>query len=110
KVRLLKRDELLDTWDPAKDSRFTVWEATQYLIRTLEQAGEQAAADLLRRLGGVGEAARDLAYRLYTICDRKRWADEARAYNSLVVAWPRLVELAARVAPTQEQLGFDPRR
>lgn len=106
KVRLLKRDELQENWDPATDTRFTVWEATHHIIRTLDQAGEQAAAILLRRLGSVGEAAHDLAYRLYAICDRKRCAEEARAYNSLVVAWPRLVELSARTAPTQEPLDF----
>lgn len=106
RVRLLKRDELPDNWDPAADPRLTVWEATQHLIRTLEQGGETAAASLVRRLGGVGDAVRDLAYRLYAVCDRKRWTEESRAYNSLVVAWPRLVELAARATPTQERLAF----
>ncbi|MDD3828880.1 MAG: DUF1156 domain-containing protein [Anaerolineae bacterium] len=94
KVRLLKRDELQDDWDPATDSRFTIWEATQHLIRALDQNGEQAAAELLRKLGAVGESARDLAYRLYNICERKKWAQEALAYNSLVIAWPEISRLA----------------
>ncbi len=106
KVRLLKREELPENWDPSAQPRLTVWEATQQLIRTLEKAGEDAAAVLVRRLGGLGEPVRDLAYRLYAICERKKWAEEARAYNGLVVAWPRLVELAARVTPTQETLAF----
>ena len=42
----------------------------------------------------MGETARDLAYRLYSICERKKWADEALAYNSLVIAWPELSKLA----------------
>lgn len=107
KVRLLTRDELPADWDPTRDKRLTVWEVTQYLIRTLDRQGEQGAAELLRRVGlGYGEIARDLAYRLYTICERKKWAQEALAYNSLVVAWPELVRLASRAptAPSQESL------
>ena len=48
-------------------------------------------------LGSLAAPARDLAYRLYTPCERKGWAEEARAYNGLVVSWPELVRLAARV-------------
>ena len=99
KVRLLRRDELPVDWDPSSDRRFTVWEAAQHLIRALEQRGEGGAADLLKRLGGVGETARDLAYRLYNICERKQWAQEALPYNSLVIAWPEIVRLASSEEP-----------
>ena len=94
KVRLLRRDELPDGWDPLTDSRLRHWEVVQHLIRTLETKGETEAAKLLNRLGGMGETARELAYRLYSICERKKWADEALAYNSLVIAWPELSKLA----------------
>jgi putative DNA methylase len=94
KVHLLKRDELPNDWNPAADKRLTVWEITQHLIRTVETKGESAAADLLHQLGGMGDIARDLAYRLYTICERKKWADEALAYNGLVIAWSELSKLA----------------
>jgi putative DNA methylase len=106
KVRLLKRSELSERWDPLRDSRATVWEATQHLIKRLEtEGGEQAAAELLARLGPMAQPARDLAYRLYTLCERKKWADDAQAYNALVVAWPELQKLAAeRPKPTQENL------
>jgi putative DNA methylase len=104
KVRLLKRDELDADWTPEKDDRRAVWEATQYLIRALDEGGEQAAADLLRRLGSLGETARDLAYRLYSICERKGWASGALAYNMLAAAWPRLTELATRSTPRQDAL------
>ena len=60
----------------------------------LDQKGESAAAALLHKVGGLGETARDLAYRLYTICERKEWADEALAYNGLVIAWLELTKLA----------------
>jgi len=105
KVRLLDRDELAATWDPATDTRLTVWEVTQHLMRALEAGGEHAAATLLRRVGGLGETARDLAYRLYVLCERKKWAKEALAYNGLVVAWPEIARLAASpetAAPAQE--------
>jgi putative DNA methylase len=94
KVKLVGRDELPDNWDPGADGRLTVWETTQHLIRALETQGESGAAALLARLGGIGETARELAYRLYTLCERKKWADEALAYNGLVIAWPELSRLA----------------
>ncbi|MCE7967899.1 MAG: DUF1156 domain-containing protein [Leptolyngbya sp. PLA3] len=105
KVRLLRRDELPDNWDPATDARLRHWETVQHLIRTLETKGESEAAKLLNRLGGMGETARELAYRLYSICERKKWADEALAYNSLVIAWPELSKLAlsARVRQPESQ-------
>lgn len=94
KVRLIGRNDMPEDWDPATDKRLTIWEATQHLIRALDKKGEQGAADLLRKLGGLGETARDLAYRLYSICERKKWAQEALAYNSLVIAWPEITKLA----------------
>jgi putative DNA methylase len=126
KVRLLRREELLGArasrphdaarmaalpeWDPAADKRLTVWETTQHLIRTLQTQGESEAAALLNKLGGLGETARELAYRLYSICERKKWADEALAYNSLVIAWPELSKLALssrnRQSATQADFRF----
>lgn len=108
KVRLVKRDELNGNWDPAADKRLTVWETTQHLIRVLESEGESAAAQLVNKLGGMAETARELAYRLYNICERKKWADEALAYNGLVLAWPELSKLAladrSRRVETQQQM------
>jgi putative DNA methylase len=94
KVQLVSRAELPDNWNPATDKRLTAWETVQHLIRALETKGEAEAAKLLNRLGGLGETARDLSYRLYSICERKKWAEEALAYNSLVIAWPELSKLA----------------
>ena len=98
KVRLVKRSEMPADWDPRADARLTVWECTQHMIRRLEVDGESAAADLLARLNGRAEPARDLAYRLYQVCERKKWSEEARAYNGLVVAWPELGKLAAKAS------------
>ncbi|MGH8908156.1 MAG: DUF1156 domain-containing protein [Egibacteraceae bacterium] len=99
KVRLLGRDELAAAWDPATDSRTPVWEVTQHLIKRLDDGGEQAAADLLRHVRAVGEVARDLAYRLYSICERKKWAKDALGFNALVTSWPEI----ARLASSQQQ-------
>lgn len=108
KVQLLDRSELPDSWDPATDARLTVWELAQHLIRALEFGGENEAADLLRRIGGLGETARELAYRLYVICERKKWAQEALAYNALVVSWPEISRLASTTpapsGPAQQEL------
>lgn len=90
KVRLLERKELDPRWDPATDKRITVWEVTQHLIHRLDQKGQDAAAELVSRVGGLAETARELAYRLYTLCERKGWAEEAGYYNALVVAWPAI--------------------
>lgn len=94
KVRLLRRDELDPKWAFGKDARATVWEACQHLIRRLETDGEAGAAELLATLGSYGDRARDLAYRLYAIADRKGWTDEARSYNGLVTAWSHVSQLA----------------
>lgn len=110
KVRLLPRDNLPDDWDPATDRRLTVWESTQHLIRALEKDGERGAAVILRRLGaGMGESARDLAYRLYAVCDRMKWAKEALAYNSLIISWPEIASLAykAEQRARAEKLFFE---
>jgi putative DNA methylase len=93
KVSLVPREELPDDWEPSAD-RTSIWEAMQYLLRYQLHKGEAAAATLLAKLGSKADIARDLAYRLYTICERKGWTEEARAYNGLVVAWPELVRLA----------------
>jgi putative DNA methylase len=94
KVRLLRRDELSEDWDPSAVERLTVWEVTQQLIRSLDRKGEKETANLKAKIGGMAEIARDLAYRLYTLCERKGWAEEAGYYNSLVVAWPSMASEA----------------
>ena len=85
-----------NNWDPTEDKRLTVWEATQQLIKRLEERGEAAAAELLSKLGSTAEQAHNLAYRLYTACERSGWAEETRAYNGLVIVWPELERLAAQ--------------
>ncbi len=108
KTRLLTRAELPEDWDPTTDTTLTAWECTQHLIKRLEEQGEGAAAELLRKMGPRAEAARTLAYRLYTHCERTKWAEEARSYNGLVQYWPDLEKLAAQSSTTTgETAAFD---
>jgi len=95
KVRLLRRDELPPDWHPGTDDRRTVWEMTQYLIHRLLEGGEGAAAELVRVAPDLAETAHLLAYRLYDVCNRKGWADEGLAYNSLGTSWSEITRLAA---------------
>jgi len=94
RVRLLTPAELSAAWDPAGDSRVTHWEAVHHLIRVLNDGGELAAAALAAKLGSRADVARELAYRLYTICERKKRPDDAFAYNALVQSWGEIGRLA----------------
>jgi putative DNA methylase len=97
KVRLLKPSEFEPDWDPSKDNRTPAWEVVHQLVKVLEGEGEKAAAELLKALKDKADTSRELAYRLYSLCERKKWAEEARSYNGLVVAWPELLTLANTV-------------
>ena len=105
RVRLLRPSELPSEWDPSADTRLTTWEMVHHLIRLLESDGEVAAADLVRHLGSVGDVARDLAYRLYSVSERKKRAPEALRYNGLVGSWAEIRRLAAK-GPRDEQAGL----
>lgn len=94
KVRLLAPTELPKDWDPGTDRRLTHWDAVHHLIRVLEGDGEATAAKLVAKLGGMAETARELAYRLYTVSERKKRAGEALSYNALVQSWPEMLRLA----------------
>lgn len=94
KVRLLKPEELPEDWDPVRDSRLTLWEMVHHLIRVLGTGGESAAAEMVVKLGSKADTARELAYLLYTLCERKKRAQEALAYNSLVQSWPEIMRLS----------------
>jgi putative DNA methylase len=104
RVRLLERDELDPNWDPTKDSRLTVWEVTQHLVRRLMNENEASAAELLAKVGGLGDAARDLAYRLFQIAESKKWAKEAGPYNALAASWLDISRLAAAAPDVQGSL------
>ncbi|MBK3798688.1 DUF1156 domain-containing protein [Azospirillum brasilense] len=105
KVRLFRPADLPYDWDPAEDTRLTVWEMVHHLIRVLEADGEAAAARLVAVLGSKAEVARELAYRLYTLCERKKRAAEAMSYNGLVQSWPEILRLSREVQPETPAQG-----
>jgi putative DNA methylase len=105
KVRLLRPEELPPDWDPVTDSRLTAWEVVHHLIRVLASGGDGAAAELVAKLGAKAEIARELAYRLYTLCERKKRAAEALAYNGLVQSWPEVIRLARDRAASEADQG-----
>jgi len=109
KVRLLKWSEYPTDWDPKTDDRTPVWEACHQMIRVLNQQGEADAGALLARMPEQGEHIRQLAYHLYTLCERKKWAEEARAYNELIGSWHAIVAASQEAGErgSQSELGFD---
>lgn len=109
KVQLIPRSELSPTWDPTADNRVVVWEITQHLIKQLQEHGEMGAAKLYKKLGPTADIARELAYHLFTICEKKGWAQEAQAYNSLVLSWNQIVAESYNIKDpigTQGKLEF----
>ena len=108
KVRLLKPSELPADWDPLTDKRLTNWEMVHHLIRVLEAQAEEATSELVAKLGAKAEVARELCYRLYTLCERKKRTQEALSYNGLVQSWPEILRLTKRPRDrkeTTEDLG-----
>jgi putative DNA methylase len=103
-VRLRKWTEYPADWNPKADTRNPVWETLHQLIRALKREGETNAGSLLAAVLGKGESTRQLAYRLYTLCERQGWAEDARAYNELITSWGG-IEMAANVAPASTTQG-----
>jgi putative DNA methylase len=93
-VRLLDHQEISSEWWQASQPRVLVWKVVLALIQQLHQGGQTAAADLLRRVWGFADVSRDLAYRLYEICERNRWSQVALLFNGLVAAWPDIATAA----------------
>ena len=105
KVRLYDWSELDPGWDPSTDERLTTWEATHHLIERLNTHSEDGAARLLAKMPpDLAAQARQLAYRLYSICERKGWAEHARDYNTLAISWSASQE-QARGFKVQYQQG-----
>lgn len=104
-VRLLTREELPEKVDTREES---IWLLCQQLTRAMETGGVEACAQIVApMLGSNAERAKDLAYRLYTLAERKGWTQEGYAYNALVVAWREIQSRAAELQQaTPEQTSF----
>ncbi|MEI7879695.1 MAG: DUF1156 domain-containing protein [bacterium] len=107
-VRIRKWSEYPAEWDPRTDTRNPVWETLHHLIRAMKQEGDSGAGRVLAAVKGKAEAAQQLAYRLYTLCERRGWAEDARAYNELITSWSGIESAAGEVKPTDlpELPGF----
>ena len=103
KVRLYRWAEYPMDWNPANDSRLPVWEALHQMIRVLRHHGEGQAGRLLAAVRQHSDAIRQLAYRLYTLCERKGWAEDARAYNELITSWDNIDKAAS--TQTKERIS-----
>ena len=106
-VQLLKWAELPTDWAPERDNRTPVWEGLHQLIRILNAEGASRAGAMLGRMSDKSDAIRSLAYRLYTLCERKGWASDARAYNELVTAWEAMQAAMVESGQVGDQQGFD---
>lgn len=101
KVKLLKREEISSSWNPETDRNKSIWMCTQQLVRTLISDGEMAAAKLAYQIGNErSEATKSMAYRLYTISERRGWTEEAFSFNTLVISWPSIQEKVVKIAST----------
>ena len=103
KVRLIKWAEYPNDYDPRTDLRNPVWEACHHMIKALNTQGETSAGQLLAKMPQHGEPIRQLAYHLYTLCERKKWAEEARAYNELIISWSAIVTASHESGQSGEQ-------
>ncbi len=106
-VRLLKWGEYPSDWDPQSDQRLPIWEVLHQMIRVFNTDGETGAAAVFAAVQSKAEAARQLAYRLYTLCERKNWAEDARAYNEVVTSWSGIESAAAKEPTATQRTLFD---
>jgi putative DNA methylase len=103
-VRLLTREELPSlNWAKLRSS----WMVTQQLTKAMESGGNQATAAIISTLpAGSVEQAKALAYRLFSIAERKGWTKEAFAYNALVNSWKDVQASAAEISAA----AYDPKQ
>jgi putative DNA methylase len=106
-LRLFRWAEYPVDWAPESDLGASVWEALHQLIRALKQQGDSAAGVLLARMPEKAEPVRALAYRLYTLCERKGWADDARAYNELITSWAGIEAASQETGHTGTQAKLE---
>jgi putative DNA methylase len=107
KVRLIKPSEMEEDWVPKLNKRLTAWLVVHQLISALHKSGEASAANLVSKLGPEAEVARELCYRLYALCERKKRANEAILYNSLVQSWPEIIRLSRYTSPASSSGNND---
>ena len=106
KVQLYQWPDYPTGWQPETDSRLPIWETLHQMIRVFRHEGESAAGAVLAKVPSKAEPTRQLAYRLYTLCERAGLAEDARAYNELITSWTGIESAASEPKQTQRTL-FD---
>ena len=105
-VHLLTRDQI----EMKTSLTQPAWLLAQQLTVLLDKEGVEGCAKHVSQVSlADAERAKSLAYRLFTIADRRGWAGEAFAYNSLVTSWSDIAGRAhelLRFVPVQERLEF----
>lgn len=107
KVQLLNWQDYPTDYNPSTDKNRPVWEACHHMIRVLNQQGETAAGELLAKMQDSAEEIRQLAYFLYTLCERKGDAEDARYYNELITSWSAIMVASmdfVKPRPVQQQM------
>jgi putative DNA methylase len=102
-VQLIRWQDLDSHWIPSRQNSTPIWQALHQLIANLQAHGEQNTGALLASMPAVSGRVRTLAYRLYTLAERKGEAEEARPYNELIGAWSAIELAAAEVGPIETQ-------
>jgi putative DNA methylase len=106
-VRLLKWADYPADWEPESDVRLPVWEVLHHIIRVFKAEGESGAGAVLASAQAKAEATRQLAYRIYTLCERAGWAEDARAYNEIITSWSAIEAAATRVPGPKQATLYD---
>lgn len=106
-VRLLKWSEYPSEWDPKGDARLPIWEILHHLIRVFKVSGESGAGRVLSVVASRSEPTRQLAYRLYTLCERAGLAEDARSYNEVITSWSAIEDAAASSPAPRQTTLFD---
>ena len=113
RARLLEPVEYSDEWHVEADERISIWEVVLRMAKALnEQGGPEAARIMAQSEKRVDlDAAKELAYLLFSICERRGWTQTALLFNGLGTSWSDLAA-AARAGgaltppPAQGELDF----
>jgi putative DNA methylase len=111
KARLLSAEDMPSDWDPLLDERVSVWEVVLRLAKAVAEQGVETAAPIFARAGQRVDldVVKELAYLLFSICERKSWTQSALLFNGLGSSWLEIEHTARsrRPAPTATQGELD---
>ena len=108
KVRVLERSEIKPFSSKINDN---VWLLTQQAVKAFEDKGYSGIAEVFAELDASMTAKiKKLCYQLFAIAEKKKWADEAVIYNSVITSWDDAVSAVGDIKKSKKeavQLEFD---